>query len=73
MGRVSGRAGYEIAPYYTGNHRAAAFVAGRGPGVPASIPADGHIVDLPATVFALLGVERPKHFEGRAWASRPRS
>ena len=73
VGRVSGRAGYEIAPYYTGNHRAAAFVAGRGPGVPASIPADGHIVDLPATVFALLGVERPKHFEGRAWASRPRS
>jgi len=68
LGRVVGRAGYEIAPYYTGNHRASAFVAARGPGAPASIPADGHIVDLPATVFALLGVERPAHFEGRAWA-----
>ena len=73
LGRVKSRAGYEIAPYYTGNHRAAAFVAARGPGAPASIPADGHIVDLPATVFALLGAERPRHFEGRAWASRPRS
>ena len=73
VGRVAGRAGYEIAPYYTGNHRAAAFVAARGPGAPAAIPADGHIVDLPATVFALLGAERPKHFEGQAWASRPRS
>jgi predicted AlkP superfamily phosphohydrolase/phosphomutase len=72
LGRIAGRAGYEIAPYYSGNHRAAAFVAVRG-GRPASIPADGHIVDLPATVFALLGVERPSHFEGRAWASRPRS
>ena len=28
-------------------------------GCAASIPDDGHIVDLPATVFALLGVERP--------------
>jgi predicted AlkP superfamily phosphohydrolase/phosphomutase len=68
LGRILGRAGYEIAPYYTGNHRAAAFVAASGPGSPATIPADGHIVDLPATVFTLLGVERPAHFEGRAWA-----
>jgi predicted AlkP superfamily phosphohydrolase/phosphomutase len=68
LGRVSGRAGYEIAPYYTGNHRATAFAVATGPGAPAAIPADGHIVDLPATVFALLGVERPAHFEGRAWA-----
>ncbi len=73
LGRLKGRAGYEIAPYYTGNHRAVAFVAARGPGAPVSIPADGHIVDLPATVFALLGAERPKHFEGRAWASGLRS
>jgi predicted AlkP superfamily phosphohydrolase/phosphomutase len=68
LGRVVGRAGYEIAPYYTGNHRPTAFVAAQGRGAPASIPADGHIVDLPPTVFALLGVERPPHFEGRAWA-----
>ena len=73
LGRITGQAGYEIAPYYTGNHRAAAFVAARGPGAPASIPADGHIVDLPATVFGLLEVERPKHFEGRAWPSSTRS
>ena len=52
---------------------AIALMAARGPGAPGSIPPEGHIVDLPATVFALLGVERPKHFEGRAWASRPRS
>jgi predicted AlkP superfamily phosphohydrolase/phosphomutase len=68
LGRVTGRAGYEIAPYYTGNHRAAAFAVAVGPGAPTTIPADGHIVDLPATVFSWLGVERPAHFEGRAWA-----
>jgi predicted AlkP superfamily phosphohydrolase/phosphomutase len=68
LGRIAGRAGYEIAPYYTGNHRAVAFVAARGPEAPAAVPPGGHIVDLPATVFALLGVEPPSHFEGRAWA-----
>lgn len=72
IGRVEGRAGFEIAPYYTGNHRACAFVAARGPGAPASIPPNGHIVDLPPTVFALLGVATPAHFEGRPWGTSPR-
>jgi predicted AlkP superfamily phosphohydrolase/phosphomutase len=67
-GRVHGPAGYELAPYYTGNHRPTAFVAGKGPGIgPGVIPANGHIVDLPPTIFALLGVEPAAQFEGRAW------
>ncbi len=67
-GRVRGPAGFELAPYYTGNHRPTAFAALRGPALGAAgIPEDGHIVDLPPTVFALLGVERAAQFEGRSW------
>lgn len=74
VGRVQGPGGYEVAPYYTGNHRPNAFVAGRGPGIaPGAVPADGHILDLPPTIFALLGVEPPGHFEGRAWQAFGRS
>ncbi len=69
IGRVRGRAGYEIAPYYTGNHRPCAFVTARGPGAPPAIPADGHVVDLAPTIFSLLGAEAPSHFEGRPWSA----
>lgn len=67
-GEVSGCAPHQVSPFYTGNHRALAFVAGRGPGIGAGATLRGaHIVDLPATVLALLGVDAPAWFEGRPW------
>jgi predicted AlkP superfamily phosphohydrolase/phosphomutase len=67
-GPVKKLAGYQIAPYYTGNHRPNAFVLATGPSVvPGSTFADGHILDLAPTIFAILGVEAPRHFEGKAW------
>lgn len=68
-GPINGPAGYQIAPYYTGNHRPNAFVLARGPHVSAGTSLNnGHILDLPATIVALLGVDPPSHFEGRAWS-----
>jgi hypothetical protein len=68
-GRIRGPAGYQVAPYYTGNHRPNAFVVAAGPSVePGSEILEGHVLDLAPTVFALLGAEPPPHFEGRAWA-----
>ena len=69
-GAVHGPAGYQIAPFYTGNHRPLAFLAARGPNVcRARAPAGGHIVDIPASILALLGVDPPGWFEGAALAS----
>ncbi len=63
-----GSAGYEISPFYTGNHRPNAFVLARGPGVSAGAKPEGgaHILDIAPSVLALLGVDAPPHFEGRA-------
>jgi predicted AlkP superfamily phosphohydrolase/phosphomutase len=67
-GRIEGAAGYQLAPYYSGNHRPTAFVGAGGPAVQAgSLPSDGSILDLAPTVFALLGEEPATHFQGRAW------
>ncbi|MFO1068936.1 MAG: alkaline phosphatase family protein [Geminicoccaceae bacterium] len=69
-GHVHGPAGHETSPFYTGNHRALAFVAARGPTVTAgSTLAGGHILDIPATILALLGVDAPAWYEGRVWTS----
>ena len=66
-GHVHGPAGHEIAPFYSGNHRAVAFLAARGPTVRAgSSVADGHIVDIPASILAMLGVDAPAWLEGVA-------
>jgi predicted AlkP superfamily phosphohydrolase/phosphomutase len=66
-GHVHGLAGHEIAPYYTGNHRAVAFLAARGPGVRAGGGLTGaHIVDIAASILALLGVDAPTWLEGEA-------
>jgi predicted AlkP superfamily phosphohydrolase/phosphomutase len=67
-GTIRKLAGYQVSPFYTGNHRPNAFVAARGPalGAGASL-AGGHIADIAPTVLALLGVDAPAHFEGRAW------
>ncbi len=67
-GLVTGKAPFEVPAYYTGNHRAYAFAAARGPGVVAgSRLARGHILDIAPTVLGLLGVEPPAHLEGTAW------
>jgi predicted AlkP superfamily phosphohydrolase/phosphomutase len=63
------RAGYEVPPFYTGNHRNVAFAIARGPSLPANARIDqGHVIDIAPTIFDLLGVEPPPHFAGRSWA-----
>lgn len=65
-GLVCGKCGYDTPAYYTGNHRPVAFLAAAGAGVAAGARIEGgHILDVPATVLALLGVDPPAHFEGR--------
>ncbi|MCX7629542.1 MAG: alkaline phosphatase family protein [Geminicoccaceae bacterium] len=65
-GLVCGKCGYETPAYYTGNHRPNAFLLAAGAGVTAGARLeDGHILDVPATVFGFLGVDPPPHFEGR--------
>jgi predicted AlkP superfamily phosphohydrolase/phosphomutase len=67
-GRVCMQAGYETAPYYSGNHRPNAFVLARGPGVSRGSEIEGgHIVDLAPTILELLDVEPPEHFDGQSW------
>ncbi len=59
---------YEFAPHYMGNHRPNAFALVSGPSFGTStshVPAS--IVDIAPTVFDILGVNQPKHFEGRSW------
>jgi len=68
-GLVHGPAGYQVAPYYTGNHRPNAFVLCRGPRAASRITLErGHILDIPATILTILGIDLPAYFEGRAWS-----
>jgi predicted AlkP superfamily phosphohydrolase/phosphomutase len=65
-GHVEGKCGYDTPAYYTGNHRANAFLLGHGAGIArGATVAGGHIVDIASTVLALLGVDAPAQFEGR--------
>lgn len=68
-GRIgSEMAGYQTAPFYTGNHRPAAFVLARGPGISeADTLIGGHILDMAPTLLAMLAVEPPRHMDGRVW------
>lgn len=69
IGTVSGNAGYETGPFYTGNHRPNAFVLARGPRVSAgSRVTGGHVLDVAPTVLSMLDVDAPASFEGRPWA-----
>lgn len=69
LGTISGVAGYQTGPFYTGNHRPNAFVAARGPAISAGTQVKGgHVLDVAPTVLAMLGVEASPHFEGRPWA-----
>jgi len=64
---VEGMAGFETAPFYTGNHRPNAFVAARGPSVRPGSSISGDIADLAPTALALLGVEPPVRHIGSPW------
>ncbi|TAK55113.1 MAG: hypothetical protein EPO25_04965 [Gammaproteobacteria bacterium] len=67
-GTIRRQPGYATSPYYTGNHRAAAFAAISGGNWPAAgLDREPHVLDIAPTVLALLGVDIPAYFEGRAW------
>lgn len=69
-GLIRKRAGHAISPFYNGNHRATAFVLARGPTLPPGATVEGgHILDVAPTLLTMLGVDVPRHFEGRAWPS----
>lgn len=69
-GEIQGATGYETAPYYTGNHRPAAFFLARGPGLPADRRIEqGHIIDLAPTILDWLGVQPPAHMKGTVRSS----
>jgi predicted AlkP superfamily phosphohydrolase/phosphomutase len=62
-------AGYEITPYYSGNHKPTAFALARGPRIAEDeIFTGGHVVDIASTILAMLGVDPPKHLDGRIWS-----
>jgi predicted AlkP superfamily phosphohydrolase/phosphomutase len=69
-GLIKGQAtGYEITPYYTGNHKPAAFVLARGPLIAEdSTFTGGHVIDIAPTIMAMLGVDPPVHLDGRIWS-----
>jgi predicted AlkP superfamily phosphohydrolase/phosphomutase len=70
-GTVAGdHAGCEVAPYYTGNHRANAFVVAKGPSVQAGGVLEGaSILDLAPTMLAHFGVAVPPHMDGKVLES----
>jgi len=64
-GHIRKQPGYMVSPFYTGNHRANAFVLAAGDARLAA--SGGHILDIAPTVLSLLGVDVPAHFEGKSW------
>ena len=63
---ASDHAGYEVTPYYTGNHRGNAFVVAQGRSVPAgSVLENASILDLAPTILAHFGVAVPQHMDGK--------
>lgn len=67
-GIVQAGQSYDFAPHYTGNHRPNAFAILRGPSLAtSSLASGGAITDIAPTVFDILGVDLPFHFEGRSW------
>ena len=61
-------AGYQTEPYYTGNHRPAAFFIARGPNIKESKTLnDGHIVDIAPTLLAMMDIKIPENFDGKVW------
>jgi predicted AlkP superfamily phosphohydrolase/phosphomutase len=48
----------------SGNHRPRGFLVGVGPGLRPGVRAEGDILDIAPTVFALLGAEAPGDWDG---------
>lgn len=62
----SDQAGYEITPYYTGNHRPNAFGALVGPGVSAGSSIEGiSILDVAPSLLRRFGIEPLAHMDGK--------
>jgi len=60
-------AGYQVSPYYTGNHRGNAFLIAQGPGIERSHElVDGSILDIAPTILEHFGIEIPEHMDGKA-------
>jgi predicted AlkP superfamily phosphohydrolase/phosphomutase len=65
------RAGHDVPPFYTGNHRNVAFALARGSSFPENVALHGgHVVDVAPTVLDLLGVAPPPHFQSTPWSFR---
>jgi predicted AlkP superfamily phosphohydrolase/phosphomutase len=63
---TSEQPGYALAPFYTGNHRPAAFFIARGPGFPPGQTVEGgHILDLAPTFLAHFDIALPEYMDGR--------
>lgn len=66
----TGRGPWEASPYYTGNHRPAAFMIACGPGIPAGDTLAGlHVLDLAPTVLAHFGLPTPPTMDGEPVAA----
>jgi predicted AlkP superfamily phosphohydrolase/phosphomutase len=54
------------APFYSGNHRANAFLVATGPDVPKGLTLDQKdVLDLAPTILHRFGIEPPDHMSGR--------
>lgn len=61
----SPNAGYEVTPYYTGNHRGNAFIIASGRGIePTSELDNGSILDLAPTILNHFGIAVPDYMDG---------
>ena len=62
----SPNAGYQVSPYYTGNHLANAFMAVTGGGVQSGQELSGlSILDIAPTILAHFDLDIPDHMDGR--------
>jgi predicted AlkP superfamily phosphohydrolase/phosphomutase len=75
FGDVSGlvktaRPGWELPPYYVGNHHPSAFVIARGPAIaPGTTLGDAHVLDLAPTLLAHFGLEPTAAMDGHVLAA----
>ena len=59
-------AGYEVSPYYTGNHLGHAFIAAVGPGLNSiGDLAGASILDLAPTILRHFNIPAPEHMHGK--------
>ncbi len=60
-------AGYELSPFYTGNHHPRAFSLATGPGIAGGQRVEGaHILDFAPSILDFFGIAHPANMSGRA-------